>query len=262
MMEVYVEVSFKGLVCTCVRYMCTSLAQNRAWSWCSWPFLVSPNITLPPCFCFVLNAWIQKIPFKKFKSTENSLTNYIPCVDLYHLPSPHSQQLMALLESHIQISNTGGDQPLSHLQQEGRHREERKLYRGCRSGEARPMSRQGALTSGHNLRSMWYRLAGVGAGSNFGWGQWWPSGFSTRIRDSGVLQPRPWGWAENGTCGCSRWTVMTAKESSKAIWRPCQPEGEAWGLGFHRSPAPGSGPRTVVIVTPKLLQSPFSSWEK
>ena len=69
-------------------------------------------------------------------------------------PVLSSQQLMALLESHIQISNTGGDQPLSHLQQEGRHREERKLYRGYRSGEARPMSRQGALTSGHDLWSM------------------------------------------------------------------------------------------------------------
>ena len=30
------------------------------------------------------------------------------------------------------------------------------------------------------LWSVWYRLAGVGAGSNFGWGQWWPSVFSTR----------------------------------------------------------------------------------
>lgn len=55
---------------------------------------------------------------------------------------------------------------------------------------------------------------------------------------------------------------MTAKESSRAIWRPCQPEGEDQGLGFHRSAAPGSGPMTVVTVTPKLLQWPFSSWEK
>lgn len=42
---------------------------------------------------------------------------------------------------------------------------------------------------------------------------------------------------------------MTAKESLRAIWRPCQPEGADQGLGFHRSPALGSEPTTVIIVT-------------
>lgn len=100
-----------------------------------------------------------------------------------------------------------------------------------------------------DLWSVWCKLAGIGAGSSFGPGQWWPSGSPPGIRNSGVLQPRPWGGAENGTCGCSRWTLMTAKESSRAIWRPCQPKGEDQGLGFHRSPAPGLEPMSGILVT-------------
>ena len=144
--------------------------------------------TGPPgkaCFCFVLNAWM-------ILSTENPLKNYTPCLDLYHLPSPHSQQVMALLERHIQISNTGGDKPLSHSQQEGWHREERKPYRGCRSGEAaRPMSRQG-----HWHQAMTFGVCGAD------WQGWEQEAILAEvsgdlqvsahgIRDSGVLQPRP-----------------------------------------------------------------------
>lgn len=42
---------------------------------------------------------------------------------------------------------------------------------------------------------------------------------------------------------------MTAKESSRAAWRPCQPKGVDQGLGFRRSPAPGSEPMTGIIVS-------------
>ena len=50
----------------------------------------------------------------------------------------------------------------------------------------------------------------------------------------------------------AKWTLMTAKESSRAIWRPCPAKGEDQSLGFDRSPAPGLEPMIGIIVTQNL----------
>ena len=113
-----------------------------------------------------------------------------------------------------------------------------------------------------DLRSMWCKLAGMGAGSNFGPARWWPLGFTTQDLEQ-------WGVATKAMRLSRKWHLWLQQVN----FNDCQGELESHletlpargggpGPGIPQISCPGLRANDCYYCYSKPLQWPFSSWEK